>query len=251
MATPRDLSSMLQAWPFVSGSMAARRFKGRDGTDKLQLRVDLGILQMNATGRPDGKQPLGHPTWLHVIRERLASRTTPARDGVPVLTPDEFARIHQESIQFHHRSVCLLQLNDLQGVEADCAHNREIFDLLHDHAPSREVAWPVLQILPQQTLLLARARVAHLKPPSYQDHLRIIEDALAVLDAFFQRLDRPDWAHVCPERIALSQWREQVVANRPLSALEQLGSKLADAIQREDYELAALLRDQIKKLGEG
>ena len=63
----RDLSAFLNAWPFVQGTISARRIKGRDGLPKVQLRVDLGVLQMEATGRPDGKQPLGHPTWLHAL----------------------------------------------------------------------------------------------------------------------------------------------------------------------------------------
>ena len=77
----RDLSAFLNAWPFVQGTISARRIKGRDGLPKVQLRVDLGVLQMEATGRPDGKQPLGHPTWLHALKDRLDTRDQPQRDA--------------------------------------------------------------------------------------------------------------------------------------------------------------------------
>jgi len=45
-----------------------RTLKGKDGMPKIQLRVDLGLLQMNAEGRPDGKKPFGHESLLNIIR---------------------------------------------------------------------------------------------------------------------------------------------------------------------------------------
>ena len=41
-----DLTEMLQDWDYKPGQVVARRFQGKDG-EKIQLRVDLGILQMN------------------------------------------------------------------------------------------------------------------------------------------------------------------------------------------------------------
>src|SRR5688572_1160002 len=42
-----------------------------DGQEKIQLRVDLGLLQMNVQGRPDGKRPLGHPSLFEYQEARL------------------------------------------------------------------------------------------------------------------------------------------------------------------------------------
>ncbi len=38
--------------------------EGDDGRDVIQMRVDLGILQMETNGRPDGNQPGGFATFL-------------------------------------------------------------------------------------------------------------------------------------------------------------------------------------------
>jgi len=54
-----DISHLLERWDYRPGQVVARRFIGEDGHEKVQLRVDLGILQMNAQGRPDGKRPFG------------------------------------------------------------------------------------------------------------------------------------------------------------------------------------------------
>ena len=59
-----DISHLLEQWEYQPGQVAVRKFKGRDGVDKIQLRVDLGLLQMNAQGRPDGKRPYGHESLL-------------------------------------------------------------------------------------------------------------------------------------------------------------------------------------------
>ena len=37
----------------------ARKIVGEDGKEKLQVRLDLGLLQMELNGRPDGERPHG------------------------------------------------------------------------------------------------------------------------------------------------------------------------------------------------
>ncbi len=52
-----DLNSLLKDWPHESGAIKVRKIIGLDGNEKLQLRIDLGVLQMEMTGRPDGQRP--------------------------------------------------------------------------------------------------------------------------------------------------------------------------------------------------
>ena len=49
-----DLTNFLRKWDYQPGELRVRRFKGRDGRPKIQLRVDLGVLQMEAEGRQRG-----------------------------------------------------------------------------------------------------------------------------------------------------------------------------------------------------
>ena len=44
-------------WPYDPATISARWILGADGKRRLQLRLDLGILQMESTGRPDGLRP--------------------------------------------------------------------------------------------------------------------------------------------------------------------------------------------------
>ena len=43
-----DITYLLESWDYQPGQVMVRRFKNKDGVEKIQLRVDLGILQMNA-----------------------------------------------------------------------------------------------------------------------------------------------------------------------------------------------------------
>jgi len=54
-----DLNTVLRDWPHENGKIKVRKILGLDGREKLQLRIDLGVLQMELTGRPDGLRPHG------------------------------------------------------------------------------------------------------------------------------------------------------------------------------------------------
>ena len=52
-----DISGALTGWSYQPGEVNVRLIRGNDGRRKIQLRLDLGLLQMETTGRPDGKRP--------------------------------------------------------------------------------------------------------------------------------------------------------------------------------------------------
>ena len=66
-----DISAALRGWNFQPGQVNVRLIRGNDGKPKLQLRLDLGLLQMELNGRPDGKRPHRSPTELDFHSRRL------------------------------------------------------------------------------------------------------------------------------------------------------------------------------------
>ena len=50
---------------------------------------------------------------------------------------------------------------------------------------------------------------------------------------------------------ALDELEQEILQKRPLSQKEQLERRLQEAVDSEDFEKAALLRDELKKLREG
>src|SRR3954463_13643664 len=56
-ASDKDITPVLSDWEYEAGTINVRKVAGLDGRPKLQMRLDLGLLQMELTGRPDGTRP--------------------------------------------------------------------------------------------------------------------------------------------------------------------------------------------------
>lgn len=240
-----DIGDVLTGWDYQPGQVSARRFVGTDGVEKLQLRIDLGVLQMNAQGRPDGKRPMGHGSWFEFWENRVAENPDP-----PVrLDSEAVGKLQQETIQYHHRYICLFQLEDFDGVVRDAGRNLRVMEFVRDHAETRELAWALLQFYPQTMMMRTRALGArHLARNEYDNAIAAIEGAVAALKEFFRDCEREELIDTSGELQALSHWLEEVRAKRPLSEVERLQRALNVAIEAENYEEAAKVRDQLRKL---
>jgi tetratricopeptide (TPR) repeat protein len=246
-----DISHLLEHWDYQPGQVAVRRFKGKDGAEKIQLRVDLGLLQMNAEGRPDGKRPFGRASLLEHYQARL-ERHRKKHDGTDdgfVLKADDCAKLQQEAIQYHHRYICLFQLEDYEGVIRDTERNIEVFDFVEEYAESDELAWSLQQFRPQLLMMQVRAEGAlALKEEHFDEAAELIEDALDELRDFFRAHSRHDLLEQSGEIHSLETWLQDVQAKRPLSERERLEHALNEAVRLEDYEKAAQVRDALRNL---
>src|SRR6266436_46391 len=133
-----DISHLLEDWDYQPGQVAVRKFKAKDGTEKIQLRVDLGLLQMNAEGRPDGKKPFGYPSLYEFYEARLYKHLAAhdGRDKGFKLSAEDCAKPQLEALQYHHRYICLLQLEDYPSVIRDGERNLQVFEFVSKHAES-------------------------------------------------------------------------------------------------------------------
>jgi hypothetical protein len=249
-----DISRLLGDWEYEPGQVVVRRFKAKDGTEKIQLRVDLGLLQMNVEGRPDGKRPFGHLTLLDYYHARLYKHLAAHggnRDGFK-LSAEDCAKLQLEALQYHHRYICLLELGDFAGVVRDAERNLAAFDFVAQHAESEELAWSLRQFQPQLLMILTRARGAQaLKAEEHALAIQIIEEGLERIRAFYADCPHPEAVEHSGEIQSLEDWLEQIRSKRPLSHREQLERALSEAVRAENYEKAARVRDELRNLKEG
>ncbi|MEI7729964.1 MAG: hypothetical protein WCO56_10360 [Verrucomicrobiota bacterium] len=246
-----DISQLLDGWEYQPGQVMVRRFVAADGLEKIQLRVDLGLLQMNVEGRPDGKRPNGCPSLWEFFAKRLAKHQQEHDGNVEdfTLSGEDCSRLQMEALQYHHRCICLLQLNDFSGVVRDTERNLEVFNFVNEHAESDEMAWGLIQFRPQVVMIHTRALAAQvLATEDYPEAIRIMEEGIEDLRGFFRETDRPDLADNSAEILSLEDWLSDLRAKRPLSQRERLEQALADALQNENYEKAAQVRDALRKL---
>ena len=246
-----DISELLNHWDPRPGQIVARRFVGKDGSEKIQMRLDLGILQMNAVGRPDGKRPLGCESWFeHYTRKLEQHRKAHAgNDDDFVLGAEECLKLQLEALQYHHRYICLLELEDFEAVFQDTQRNLEVFDFVQEFAETPELAWSLQQFRPQLLMMRTRAQVMYaLKTQNHTEGMQLLDEGLERLREFFRSQDRQDLLEASGELRSLETWRDQLHEKRPLSKREKLELALSEAVQREDYEQAAHFRDQLRKL---
>jgi hypothetical protein len=246
-----DISEILHQWEYEPGGVAVRKFTGHDGQEKIQLRVDLGILQMNASGRPDGKKPMGHPSLLEYYQKRLQlyREAHGGSDDGFGLTPEDCSKLQGEALQYHHRSICQLQLADHPGVTRDTERNLVVFDFVNRYAESPELAWTLQQFRPQLLMMHTRAvAMPLLQANDIGGAIQQIEDGLELIRAFYREHDRVDLMEESNEVVSLQDWLQDVEQRRPLSARERLERQLARALAREEYEKAAQLRDKLRKM---
>ena len=244
-----DISHLLEQWDYQPGQVVVRKFTAKDGIEKIQLRVDLGILQMNAEGRPDGKRPLGHPSVYDYYQAKLFKLLTANTADSFRLKPEDCAKLQFEAFQYHNRYNCLLQLKDFARVVTDTDRNLAVFDFVQKHAENEDVAWTLLQFKPQLILVRTRALAgASLEAHNHDDAIRQIEEGLAQLREFYRDNPRAEGGEQSGEMISLRGWLDEISDQRPISRRERLERALHEALSNEDYEKAAQMRDALRNL---
>ncbi len=138
----RDLDDVIQGWPYdpEPGEHLAREVRARDGRKVLQVRIELGVLQLEVTGRPDGVRPHGFVTYLDYLRHSAASRgqTTSAQTPRWSMSAQQCADSDREFIQFYHRRVAWRALGRHDRAIQDADHTLALMDFVRRHGIGEE-----------------------------------------------------------------------------------------------------------------
>ena len=244
----RDIDEALHGWPNNAepGDMVAREIVARDGRKVLQIRVELGILQMEVEGRPDGVRPHGFPTFLDYLRNRAGSR--PAKAGEWKISPEQGVEIDREFSQYYHRRVAWLTLRRYDRALLDADHSLALMDFVQQYSPSTEFIDSHERF--RGMVLFHRTQAAAalaLEGGQPDEAIDVVRDGVERLTehqrdwaAEADREDTPNEALIAQLRVLEEEIRKNYEVEKTLQ--EQLDEAVAD----EDYERAARLRDQIK-----
>jgi hypothetical protein len=242
-----DLNSLLHDWPHENGTIKVRKVPGLDGREKLQLRIDLGLLQMEMEGRPDGQRPHNCESLL-VYHQRRAARAAERGEDFE-LTPEQCSELQQEGVQYYHRYLSLFQIDDFEGVIRDTQRNLDLFSFVDANTERDDLVWTFQQFRPYVLMMNTRAKVSILLAEGrFGDAMRGIEAGRDRISEFFQQSAFPEMEAKSSEIAFLDEWLEEVRAKRPLSKLELMEREMEGAIAGERYERAAELRDAIRNI---
>jgi hypothetical protein len=248
----KDLQPLLDDWQYDPEKLCVRRIKGEDGREKIQLRIEMGILQMEISGRPDGQRPQGSESLLSFYQEKaLESSGSDDDDEGFSLDAEACMSLQMEALQYYHRRISFLELGEYKRAQEDAGRNLELFDFVKEYAAEEEDKLILEQYRPFVIGHRVRAAVLqNLEEENFDLALGEIEDGIEEIRGFFKEFDRPDLVDESEEITFLTEWADEIRKDRPRSLLQDLKDQLREAVALEDFERAAELRDRLRAMPE-
>lgn len=233
-----DLDAVTDGWEFRPDGVTARLARARDGREVVQMRLELGVLQMEAAGRPDGRRPHGFDSYFAYLADRAA------READFTLDEDQCREADREFMQLYQRRICWMALRRYDRAIADADHTLAFMDLLAAHSPSEEVTNAHERYRPfvlfHRTQSSANERLDAGDP---EGAVASIREGLERIRQFYARYDLEEGFG---EDGLVQQLRR---LERSLKERHSVGvtleERLAAAVAAEDYEQAARLRDAL------
>ncbi len=245
-----DISELLRSWEYdIRQEMMVRRIRGIDERMKIQMRLDLGILQMEEEGRPDGKKPHGKTSLLdyfeHIV-DKMKRKYGSASDFT--LDKDDCYALQQEGIQYYYRYLCFFQLGDYKRAERDTARNLRLFDFVKGYAAEEKYIEEFEQYRPYVMMMNTRARV--LGALKSKNVPRAVDEINQGIDRLERVYDKGPHHHGGPkaEVAFLKNWADEIVKRHTPTKKQRLVEELKRAVEQEEFERAAKLRDRLNKM---
>jgi hypothetical protein len=258
----QDLSTLLNEWPY-DPEHSIRIVTAEDGRAVMQVRLPLGIEQYELQGRPDGARPFDRETVVQAFEERLSHYVEEhGSDEGFTIDHDDAVMLQNEGVLFYYRYLLLFQSNDFERTARDTEHNLRLCRLLERYCPDEDDRNAVLQFKPYILRMNAMARaMTAVKQGMGAVARQILEGGIAEIDGLedidspafrFEKVRSANYLRSTLSRLAdgeldvdgestgggEEEWGE-------VTALEQ---ELEQAVEEENYERAATLRDRIREL---
>jgi len=246
----KDITSVLRGWSYEPGVINVRKIHGQDGAPKVQMRLDLGLLQMEMTGRPDGARPHGCESLLEYFEKQLTDHRR--RNGTEMgfqLNDSQCASLREEAVQYYYRYLSLFVLEEFPGVVRDTARNLRVLDLCSKYADEEQDRLVLEQYRPYIIMMNSRAQASILQSEGkLSAALKAVEEGLDDIREFFSKFGQEEaYGHSNEVRV-LRQFARRIRKKLPVNPMEKLQRKLEKAVKSERYEEAAQLRDKIIRM---
>jgi len=245
-----DISTILSEWPYEPGQVTVRRIRGADGREKIQLRLDLGLLQMETTGRPDGLHPHGAESLFQYHHRRLERHTREhgSEEGFS-LDGGVCEKLRSEAVMYYHRYLAEYVLEDYEAVERDTRRNLHVMDFMKAYAEEPSDQTMMEQYRPYVLMMSARSRgQLALQRERPKLAMEVVRGAVQAIRDFYRETGREELIDVSGELAVLRAFRKEIQQAIPVDPAERLRREMEKAVHDERYEDAARLRDELHKL---
>jgi len=249
-----DLQSITGGWKFDPGDEQknVRRIVGDDGKEKVQVRIKCGLLQWDVDGRPDGARPYGRTSLLDHCRDLIAQHERKHGSTEGFQLKDTLTQeVREEVMDYYHRRVVFFHLEDYERARDDAVHNLQLMGIIKDFVSDEEIVMAHERYRAFVTMDRTRAEaMLCVRRGKLTQSLELIDRGMEEIEEFYREYDREDIVPESQELKVLRTLKQELrrVYKIPMTVdemLTELEEQKAGAIEEEDYEKAAKIRDKI------
>jgi len=244
-----DIGIILENWPYDPEKVNVRRIKGADGKEKYQMRLALGMLQMEISGRPDGLKPEGFESYLELFENRLEDhrRETGSADGFSLSTQD-CRKLRTEAAMYYHRYLAAFLLDDYEITCRDTHRNLRTFDFLNTYGAEKKDRISCEGYRPYVLRMNASARAQlDVQKKDLSHGIAVLNQTIEQIKDFYKKHEMEDEIESSRDIDILRVMSIDIQNMVPDDDNRQLKKQIKKALQDERYEDAADLRDRLKR----
>lgn len=243
--TQRDnIDSLISSWPYDQENGGVRMGQGDDGREVILMRIELGVMQLEVDDRPDGTRPFGSPTYFAHVQDQARVAASEGRELE--LDEDQCNDIDREFVQFYYRRISWLQLQQYDKAIRDADHTLALMDFCYEHSPDEE--WTMTHEQYRPFVLYHRTQAAALHAIESNGP----EAAVHEMNIGLEKLRKLFEMHDAEEQFEENRLVTELISSREdirrrYEVGQTLQEQLTEAVETEQYELAAKLRDELSK----
>jgi len=242
-----DIGHILKNWKYNSDEdIIVRLVDGDDGTKKIQMRIDMGLIQMEIDGHPAGENAEGFESWLEYYENSRESYEKGKIDDFFSLNSEDCHKLRHEGVQYYYRYLSLMKLQDFELVVRDTKRNLRLFAFVKKYAASEMDRWALDQFRPYVIMMYTRAKTSIILKNDLKSGVeKALEECINGIDQivnFYEEYGITSEMDNSIELSILNALKSEFLKNIP----ETLEEKLQNAIKEERFEEAAKIRDMMK-----
>ena len=241
-----DIGDILANWQYNPDDDLIVRIIDTPGGLKLQMRIDMGIIQMNVDGHPTGEKPDGYESWLDYYEHDQMQFESGNVDDYFTLSGEDCKILRREGVQYYYRYLSLMKIEDYQRVIRDTKRNLRLFALVKTYAENEMDRWALDQFRPYVIMMNTRAMasVGLKESPAtgITDAIGLFDKGMGEIIAFYKEYGIGSDVDSSVELSILRALKTEFLRKNPPSLEEELEK----AVSEERFEDAATLRDKIR-----
>jgi hypothetical protein len=241
-----DITQVLNAWPY-NPQKKIRIITARSGKKVIQFRLLLGIEQYELDGRPDGERPYGADSVLDEFEERLNEYSGKhASEAGFHFTHQEYIELRKEAALYYSRYLLLFQAGEFIKALRDSSHNMRICSFVERYAALKQDRISFLEYKPYIFWIYTVSRLMlSLQEQDIRRVENILKEAIAEMNNF-SGINTPAFHFEKKRSLRYLESSLQQISYEEPVPLAYLQKELEQAVQEENYEKAAVLRDKLQ-----